>query len=92
MAKKKQPQHDIFDINKLISFLPLFSTALIHFSTKLGTVVFSCAHSEARWHPNTFSEGNKTSSSLIVFSIETVEVDVHIADINNHCNSSDETK
>lgn len=42
--------------------LPLFSTALIHFSTNLGTVEFSCAHSVARWQPNTLSTGKKNSS------------------------------
>lgn len=35
--------------------VPLFSTAFIHFSTKRGTVVFSCAHSVAKWQPNTLS-------------------------------------
>lgn len=44
---------------------PLFSTALIHFSTKLGIVVLSCAHSVASWQPNTFSVGNK----IIIVSV-----------------------
>lgn len=38
---------------------PRFSTALIHFSTKPGTVVFSWAHRWARWQPNTVSAQNK---------------------------------
>lgn len=39
--------------------VPLFSTALMHFSTKRGTVVFSCAHSVAKWQPNTLSMRKK---------------------------------
>lgn len=63
--------------------LPLFSTALIHFSTKLGTVVLSCAHSVARWQPNTLSA--EITFLLIVVAVLSPFKHINIKDINIPC-------
>ena len=57
------------DFNMNSDFSPLFSTALIHLSTKLGTVVLSCAQSVDRWQPNTLSEGNNNIITIIIIII-----------------------
>lgn len=66
--------------------LPLFSTALIHFSTNLGTVEFSCAHSVARWQPNTLSTG-KMNSSVSSSRDSCSSRIINAGNIGNHVNN-----
>lgn len=55
-------------INNICSFraaysvAPFFSTVRMHFSTKLGTVDFSCWQRLCKWHPKTFSVREEAES------------------------------
>lgn len=54
------------DFNNQRDITPLFSTVLMHFSTKLGTLVFSWLQRLCKWHPNTFSVGKGSKDHITI--------------------------